>query len=150
MFACETMLRNAEKLIPNSREASAFVDIFSSWTNRVSGVRNLHMADKRMSYEYAKSISCTRTWSSGPPVKSANRKNGNAAEKLRLSSSRFNYFIFFIQQVCVKWNLPTSMVHVRFFGGMCCLHCRNTDRRLALPQTNKTDFPKVSISRTKG
>lgn len=36
--------------------------------NPAFGARDLHMATKRMSYEYAKSICCRKTWSSGPPV----------------------------------------------------------------------------------
>lgn len=40
----------------------------SSQMNHVSGVRNLHMAAQRKTYEYAKSICCAKTCSSGPPV----------------------------------------------------------------------------------
>lgn len=124
------------------------LSMFSSWTNGVSGGRNLHLADKRMSYEYAKSICCTKTWSSGPPVKSTNRRNVNAAEELCLSSSS-SCFAFFLFSRCALSEIVDKHSSYEVFWGICCLRCSNTDCRLALPQTDKTDFPKVSISRTR-
>lgn len=59
------------------------------------------------------------------------------------------YFLFFIQQVCVKWNRRQAWFMRGSLGGFCCLRCCNTDCPLALPQTDKTDFPKVRISRTR-
>lgn len=66
-----------KKLLLNSAEASALVcGLFWGFfplpiMNHVSGVRNLHMAAKRMPDEYAKSICC----SSGSPAKSGKSQN---------------------------------------------------------------------------
>lgn len=81
-----------KKLTLNSAEASALVcGLFWGFfplpiMNHVSGVRNLHMAAKRMPDEHAKSICC----SSGPPAKSGESQNVTIALFFRL--------IFFIRQ----------------------------------------------------